>query len=152
MINFRQYDLDKKLPFKDENFDGITCIQVAFALPRINYTFSEFYRVLKEGGIIIIVEPKPDANMGRLIFAQFREVNKLKGLKRIKAYIRNMSIMPFGLIVLFLNLIMNIWEKQNKYHFYDYNKIKLILFESGFKVIKKQNILANQDTLIVATK
>jgi ubiquinone/menaquinone biosynthesis C-methylase UbiE len=151
-IIFRQHDLDKKLPFRDNFFSGVVCIQVAFALPRLGYTLKEFYRVLKKGSRLVLVEPKPEANMGKLVIYQFRQIKKYQGARRIKEFFRYIGKMPFGMVVLLFNLVMDRWERQKKYHFYNLDQLKDITSKAGFKFIENEDTLASQDNLIVLTK
>jgi ubiquinone/menaquinone biosynthesis C-methylase UbiE len=151
-IKFRQVDLDQSLPYPDNYFDGIVCTQVLFALPRIKFTLKEFKRILKKGGILVIAEPRPDANMGRTIIANFKELKNIKGFQKIMAFLDLMVRFPLGLIVLLFNLIIDYWQKQNFYHFYSLKELEYHLQNSKMEPIKTQRTLADQDNLVVAKK
>lgn len=46
-----------EIPFPDQSFDLVTCQTVLIHLPQMQKALSEMYRVLKPGGMIIVVEP-----------------------------------------------------------------------------------------------
>jgi SAM-dependent methyltransferase len=56
-INVRFADLNKKIPFIDSSFDGINCSHVLEHLEDGTNTISEFKRVLKDKGILVISVP-----------------------------------------------------------------------------------------------
>lgn len=151
-IHFRQADLDKFLPFPNNYFDSVICIQVLFTLPRLGFTLKEFYRVLKPYGKLIIAEPRPDANMGKTIVANFKELRNIRGLPKITAFFDLLVRFPLGMIVLFFNLIMDYWQRKDIYHFYSANELKDYLIESRIQTIKIQRTLADQDNLIISEK
>ena len=45
------------LPFEAETFDRIMCVEVLLLLQDKKRTAAEFYRILKKGGILLVVEP-----------------------------------------------------------------------------------------------
>lgn len=47
----------KRLPFKDNYFDAIICSQVLEHIPNIEEIMSEFHRVLKIGGYVLVTVP-----------------------------------------------------------------------------------------------
>jgi len=151
-IKFNQADLNNWLPYRDNYFDSIICLQVLFALPRTNFTLREFYRVMKPQGELIIADPKPDANMGRTIIAHFKEIRNLKGAQKLLGYLNLLVRFPLGLIVLLFNLQMDKWAKQGHYHFYSAGELKQEIEKTGMKIMKISNTLAKQDNLIVAKK
>lgn len=52
-IEFKQSDVDK-LPYEDQSFDYVLCIEVLRYLPDINTCMSEINRVLKPGGTALV--------------------------------------------------------------------------------------------------
>lgn len=65
-------DLNKKLPFKDGSFDLIWCSEVIEHLDDPSDTITEFQRVLKEGGSLIITTPNSYCLIFRMIYLIFR--------------------------------------------------------------------------------
>jgi len=151
-IKFSQGNLNNRLPYRDNYFDSIICLQVLFALPRTNFTLREFYRVIKPHGKLIIVDPKPDANMGRTVITHFKEIRNLKGVQKLLGYLNLLLRFPLGMIVLLFNLQMDKWGKKGYYHFYSAEGLRKEIEKAGMKVIKISSTLAEQDNLVVAEK
>lgn len=57
--HFFVYDINKKLPFKDKEFDIITCSLVLDYIKNLNKIFQETYRTLKKQGFMIFSIPTP---------------------------------------------------------------------------------------------
>jgi 2-polyprenyl-3-methyl-5-hydroxy-6-metoxy-1,4-benzoquinol methylase len=55
--NFYQVDMEKPLPFSDEQFDAIICCEGIEHIFSPFELFTEFSRTLKKGGILIITTP-----------------------------------------------------------------------------------------------
>jgi len=53
-------DLNCKLPFREEELDAILCAHVLEHLSNPTTTLQEFYRTLKENGLLIIAIPNPN--------------------------------------------------------------------------------------------
>lgn len=152
-VNFFTHNLEEKLPYNNNYFDRVVSINVLFSVSNPFFVLKEFFRVLKKNSKVIIVDPKPNANMGKAVIAHFKIIKEsTSGIMKIKYYILSLVRLPFGLIILFLNLIMNHWVKKEKYHFLSDNLYNEYLSDIGFKNIKIDNILANQDWIIVANK
>ena len=50
-------DINKKLPFRNEEFDGIHCSHVMEHLERPESTLKEFHRILDAGGLLVLRVP-----------------------------------------------------------------------------------------------
>jgi len=49
--------IDGKIDFQDNSFDLITCFGTMHHIPNVSFVISEFARVIKPGGIILLREP-----------------------------------------------------------------------------------------------
>jgi ubiquinone/menaquinone biosynthesis C-methylase UbiE len=56
-VNARVADLNKRLPFKDNEFDAVTCFHVIEHLDNPDNMLREFKRILKKGGILMVAVP-----------------------------------------------------------------------------------------------
>jgi len=151
-VHFSQIDLDQPLPYPHGHFDSIACLQVLFAVPRPQFTLAELARILKTGGRLVLVDPKPDANMGCTIIAHLRAIRRYKGIKKAKAYLDTCLRFPFGAIVLLLNLVMDRWVSTGDYHFFSATDLTVQLEKVGLTVESISLTLADQDNLVVAVK
>jgi len=151
-ICFKQADLDKKLSFKNDVFDGIVCISVLFSVPRVDFTLKEFNRVIKNGGRVVLIEPKPTFNMSEIMKNYFNQVSKFEISDKIKSYLTLLYRLPLILFIIILNKIMDKWAKEGKYKYLEEKELKAAVERAGLKVIKTTSTLANQDTLLIATK
>lgn len=52
-----QADLSEKLPFADKSFDLITCLDVLEHVKKDKVAMSEFYRILRKGGSLVLTVP-----------------------------------------------------------------------------------------------
>lgn len=55
--NFCQIEGNKTLPFEDESFDGVMCIDAINHLPDRAMVLAEWHRVLKPGGRLVFTDP-----------------------------------------------------------------------------------------------
>ena len=55
--HYIQTDMEERLPFNDEEFDAVTCLEGIEHVLRPEALFSELARVLKKGGLLIITTP-----------------------------------------------------------------------------------------------
>jgi SAM-dependent methyltransferase len=56
-VNYIDPDVSGTLPFESATFDLITCFGVLHHIPNVSYVVSEFSRVLKPGGLLLLREP-----------------------------------------------------------------------------------------------
>lgn len=55
-VTFEQMDASEPLPFSDESFDGLICIDAITHLPDRARVFDDWFRVLKPGGRLVFPE------------------------------------------------------------------------------------------------
>lgn len=65
-IPFKHGDLNKKLPYKKNYFDIIVCLEVIEHLYNPWFLISEFHRVLREKGILILSSPNTSNILARI--------------------------------------------------------------------------------------
>jgi SAM-dependent methyltransferase len=59
-LSLQEIDIEREvLPFEDDFFDAITCLAVMehFEPARISFIFSEIFRVLRPGGVLVVTTP-----------------------------------------------------------------------------------------------
>lgn len=139
---FMPLSLDEALPFPDNFFDGIFCIHVLYALKNPVFTLKEFYRTLKDGGAVIIVNPISGATLRQ--HANMELIRK-DGLKILRD-------MPFHIIMALINLIITTKSKNKTFHAYNEEEMEKILKQTGFKNINIHRVYDGTSLLTVAVK
>jgi len=142
-ITFRKADLSDPLPFPDNYFDTITCLQTLFAMPSPRFTLTELVRVLKPGGKIAIVEPRPEFSSGKIFRYHLEAQNTCKLVSLLK-------LVPY-LPLIWLTIKCNEIISQECKAFSDEEIIGLVE-RSGMQVIYFAKTLADQDHLLIAQK
>lgn len=152
-VKFKISDLNQKLPFSNSSFDKIICCNTLYALENPERTISEFYRILKPGGLLIIANPKPSAEGKELFKEQIRILRKLSPFsKKLYHFFLFSLLMPINLVIMIMNKLILEKAKEKKYHFLEDRELKAIYQKVGFKNIKITSSYANQNWLIKGTK
>ncbi len=133
-------DISEKLPFNDNYFDKIVSNNVIYTVSKEKrlQVFSEFYRVLKPGGIIVI------ANIHKNFkpLAIFTDHLK-KSLKRFGFFktLKDLIVLGFSTLKMFYyNYKIKKEHKAGSYDFMDKDGQKILLKEAGFKNISENKI------------
>lgn len=151
-ISFSQVDLNKKTPYQDCFFGGITSINSLYALENPENTIREFYRICELGAILVIANPKKNAKIFNIFREHFSMILKLGLKEKITLFLRSIAISPCILVVIVLNLMIKKLAAKRTYHFYEPLELKEILERNNFKVIYWKFIYGNTDVYMVATK
>ena len=111
-VEFINYDFDKGIPLKNKSVDFVICEASLSYFYDLNYVFSEVSRVLKPSGRFIIEVPNY-AFLTRRLALFFGKMPKTSS---------------------FLG-----WQDGGALHYFNYQTLKTIIEENGFKVITKTN-------------
>jgi 2-polyprenyl-3-methyl-5-hydroxy-6-metoxy-1,4-benzoquinol methylase len=65
--SFEKRDLNQKLQYKDEAFDIILCLEVLEHLEEPYNVISEFFRVIRKGGLLIMSTPNKDYPLASML-------------------------------------------------------------------------------------
>jgi ubiquinone/menaquinone biosynthesis C-methylase UbiE len=66
-VNFRVGDVEN-MPYEDNSFDYLTCSHSFHHYPRKKKAAGEMFRILKDGGRVMIIDGYKDNLLGRIIF------------------------------------------------------------------------------------
>jgi ubiquinone/menaquinone biosynthesis C-methylase UbiE len=84
-VTFKRADLNTPLEFDDARFDHMISISVLQAVADPLFTLSEFHRVLKPGGTLLLSLPRPKSNNGSRSFGELVRY-RLRHLERRTAW------------------------------------------------------------------
>jgi ubiquinone/menaquinone biosynthesis C-methylase UbiE len=137
-VNFFQKNINTVLPFPDNSFNILLCINALYVLDDHTFLIKEFSRVVKKGGMIIVSTP----------------IKKPKIIKHISFHIKNKSflslflkVIPLILLLLFNLIIVKKGERKD-YKFFTKDElisllhsddIHLTYAEQNWLIVKKNN-------------
>jgi ubiquinone/menaquinone biosynthesis C-methylase UbiE len=133
---FHECDLGNPLTYPDKSFDYVVSINVLYALPDPAYAISEFRRVLRPGGKMIICTPLQGSNPWKIFLAHLER----KGLMKVLPL-----LLPFVVLGI-MNAVILKRSSSGSYHFFSKDQIELLV-----NVEKLTTTYADQDWLVVGT-
>jgi ubiquinone/menaquinone biosynthesis C-methylase UbiE len=152
-VKLQVADLNRILEFPDSSFDKVICSNTLYALENPHRVIFEFYRVLKQGGVVIIANPKPNAREKELIREHLTALKKLTPIcKKIYHILIFLLLIPINLVVSMINKVIIEKGKSKEYHFLGQEDLQKILQEIGFKSIDISSCYADQNWLVRAEK
>ena len=135
-------NLNDKLPFHDNTFQGGWSNNVLAYLEYPESTVAEFYRVLKPGAIFVLATLRPSFNPMIIL----RE-----HLKKGSIFI-TIAYMLFIPILLILNIPIVYRLRKGIYKGFEIPSLKKIFETKGFQVLECKHSYADQDVLISVMK
>ena len=152
-VSFQLTDLNKRLNYQDNYFNKVVSCNVVYTLRDLDFVFKEFYRILKSDGILVIANPKPDAQGKALLQGQIAALKELSPFYRRFLYTSLFVLLsPISLVIMIMNKIIEKKAKKGHLHFFNKQELEEKLKKIGFRNIQLSSTYANQDYLIVASK
>jgi len=149
-VDFYKLDLNKKLPFKDNTFEGIICINVLYSIQDPEVMIKEFYRVLKQQGKLVLITPLEQPKIIPIIrehiheltakYPQYWQVIFLRQL--IKSVIPMILFMPINLYI----------TANNDFWFLTEEGTKGLLTSNDYFIQESGLIYGRQNIFIIAKK
>lgn len=137
-LNFNIGNLENKLQYDDNKYDRIVCINTLHVVKKQKELIVEFYRILKKGGLLIIVIPKKNFSMLSFIWDNIKTSYSVTPFFIIK-------ILFVSIIFLPISVIISIYENN-----FIVDKITVLL--KNFVDIKIKETYSKQSYLITANK
>ncbi len=94
---FERVDLNKQLPYDNEYFDYVACLEGLEHIENYHHALREFYRILKKDGMLLISTPNPLNIKSRLRFFLFGTFYGFPHLVRMPAEGEHLHISPINL-------------------------------------------------------
>jgi len=159
-VRFALADLNAPLPFRDETFDKIACVNTLYALSNPRNTLAELKRILKTGGVIVVATPKLGFENGLILKEHSRSekpdeywLNAHAHPERERALIRE----AFGDTPLAKK--MTAVAKHNRaigahasFHFYTIDGLTEVFQSAGLRPTRAGMTYANQALILTAEK
>ena len=139
LADFRLLDLSKPLPFEGHSFDIIACCNTLYTLPDPKLTISEFSRISKSDGRLVIATP----------------INRPSPLAILKDHVKKrgaISILPLVFPLILVGIFNQFIVSNKKYHFFTPEELRNLLEDNGFHVSSIDPTYAKQDLLAVCAK
>lgn len=132
-------NLNEKLPFGDNAFDGGYTSNVVAYLESPEKFFLEVYRILKPNSEFVVATLRSQFSPSKILQAHLK-----------KASFWNLFInIPFIFLILVLNIPITTKLKKNVYHGFEIENLKQLVLKCGFEVISAGYTYANQDVLLL---
>lgn len=137
-------DLNKRLKFNSNFFDGIACVHVLYSLENPKLVLQEFYRILKPGGKLVVCDLKKGFSYKPLI-------------QTFKASVHEEKFKLFELIFHFpilgiFNILQDLEMKKNRKDFFTKEMLEDLFKDVGFSVITTKETYSSQSILISGRK
>jgi len=141
-------DLREKLPFPDNFFDKITCNNTLYAIPKEKQlnVLKEFYRILKPGGKIVIVNPIKGAKPIKIYFEGIKKSLKKLGLFNTIKNVISMFIPTIKILA--YNHLIKKESKEGSYHFFYINEQTEMLKKAGFRNLEKEKLVYEKQAIL----
>jgi 2-polyprenyl-3-methyl-5-hydroxy-6-metoxy-1,4-benzoquinol methylase len=90
-------DLNGPLPYRDDSFDYVACLEGLEHIENYHHALREFSRILKKDGILLISTPNPLNVKSRLRFLRFGTFYGFPHLVRMPAEGEHLHMSPINL-------------------------------------------------------
>ncbi len=110
-------DLNAELPYADESFEVVTCINVLYALAAPANTLAELRRVLRPGGTLIVSSPLAQPRIAAFISAHVAE----------SGWLRTAPLLVRLTVLIMFNVLILHRGHAGQYHFLDEEAVRKLL-------------------------
>ncbi len=148
--DLKTLDLNMGLPFSEQQFNGIICSNVIYAIKKPAYLIEELARILAHNGKLVLTTPVNEPKMIPVIKEHLDHLS-LKHGRFGKAVFAAQIVSVFFPLMIFL--VFNILIKSNQsYNFFTEEELKLLIQRNGLIIRNFSLIYGNQNWFIVAVK
>lgn len=158
--SFRLTDLNCTLPFLDESFDQVVSLNTLYAVHKPEVTLREFFRVLKPGGYLLLVNPETGFENGLILKAHAKSnrpdtywtgihSNTKREEKLVREALGDNAVVEEMLLVARYNRAI---AKSVHFHFFTQIEMRSLIAQAGFQPPTISSTYADQDHFVVAQK
>lgn len=149
-VIFREADLNSALPFNDEEFAGVICVNALYAVDDPEFLLGEIYRVLQKNGKLILVTPPVQPQMWPIFRAhacRLKEASPSGWIFVLAGQV--VRLIPFLTVFLLINIFI---KGRRTFHFFNSEELSLLVKNCGFEVVSIVPVYGGQDWLLEAEK
>jgi ubiquinone/menaquinone biosynthesis C-methylase UbiE len=145
-----ELDLNEKLPFDNGVFDGITCVNVLYAIKKPLNLLQELNRVLKAEGRLVLITPFGNPKILPVVKEHLSTLKQ----EHPKSWLLHYSVFIGSIIIpATIGLMVNLFIKNNaKYHFFYEDGLKTLLNAGGFDLKLMSFVYSDQNWFLVLEK
>jgi ubiquinone/menaquinone biosynthesis C-methylase UbiE len=136
------FDLNKRLPFKNEFFDGIACVHTLYLLRNPSFTLEDFHRVLKEGSKLVLVDPKSGGTAKSLTDREYLHDDWLICLTHF----------PSCFALALMNILIFTKIDLKRMNFLPQEELETLLRRLSFEIVRTKLVYGGTSILIEAIK
>ncbi|MEM5834644.1 MAG: class I SAM-dependent methyltransferase [Candidatus Aenigmatarchaeota archaeon] len=137
-------DLNKKLKFKSNFFDGIACVHVLSSIKNPKLLLQEFYRILKPEGKLVVCDLKKNFSYKPLISSFKESIHN----EKFKAFELLFHVPILGTF----NILQDLEMKKNGKDFFTKEILENLFRDTGFSTITIKETYSSQSILISGRK
>jgi len=136
------FDMNKRLPFRNEFLDGIACVHTLYLLKNPSFTLKEFHRVLKKGSNLVLVNPKDGEITKSHIDKEYLHADGLVYLTHL----------PSCFVLALLNILIFTRINLKGISFLPTETLQSLLRQLSFEIIRTKLVYDDTSVLIIAKK
>jgi len=141
-VSLHHANLDEKLEFTDHSFNRIVSSNTLYALKNPEKMISEFWRVLKPRGKMILTNPHDTSSFSGIMKKQWQELGFFKFITKFILHLPSLLVI----------IIVNVFFLKKNDNYWSQEKTISILKKNGFKNISIKLTYADQALLVSADK
>lgn len=137
--SFSLVDLNRPLPFHDNQFDRIVCNLVIGYLQEPLFSLRELMRILSPNGKLVVTSLKPQTELSDIYQGLTKTIERSECIKGAMRLLSNWGKVKQG-------------ESREFFHFFDRQELAMLLTSSGLVCPRIYSTFANQAYIAVAEK
>jgi len=149
-VSLQLGDLNRPLPFADESFDGVICINVLYSTKRPEFTLAQLGKVLKKGGRLVLVTPPAKPRMRPIFTKQASALREIypRGWPAVFA-LDLLRLLPYMPLFLGINQFI---KRHENFYFFEREELITLAQAAGFQIQHLEKTYAGQGWLLVGDK
>ena len=147
-----QASLEKPLSLPGQSFDTVCCASVLFALSQsgCDLALSEFHRVLRPEGRLVLTVPAQEAKLGKLVQMHLRTIAKAHG--KVRGLPKFLADLPALTNVLYYNAKLKALPDWQGFHAFKEDELAGLVAKAGFERIERRRTYGGVFLMVSAVR